>query len=276
MKKGQSQRLVELAGMPLKEIGEEFISVAEMQRSIMPDPKRQEIFDGYDIFGMTLPIAVVGGDFFHFIDLEERFGINGKMGIVIADAAGHGLPAAMLIRDFNTALLTGISFQSHYEHQTTPLLFYKINRRLYRSTQSNQFISAFYAELRSDGTLHYVNAGHYDPLLLRAGVIESLGVGGPVLGAFKEYAEGYEVGEVRLQENDIVACYTDGIAETFDGREEYGVQRLKEMISANRQKSAREIYRMVMEDVDSFAGKAAQHDDRTLLVVKRQPISTSL
>ena len=143
-RKTAGKRLSELVGTPLREIEEEYISVAEMQRRIMPDPERLEVFGDYDISGKTVPIAVVGGDYYDFIDLDGRFGIKGKMGIVIADASGHGLAAAMLIRDFNTALYMGISYESDYLQDTTPLLVKKINRRMYRSSQDNQFISAFY------------------------------------------------------------------------------------------------------------------------------------
>ena len=75
--------------------------------------------------GKTMPAAIAGGDYYDFIDLEGRFDIQNKMGIVIADASGHGLAAAMLIRDFNTALYMGISFQSYYEKATTSLTFHK-------------------------------------------------------------------------------------------------------------------------------------------------------
>ncbi|MDA2938271.1 serine/threonine-protein phosphatase, partial [Acidobacteria bacterium AH-259-A15] len=268
MKKEQSERLAELAGMPLHEIGQEFISIAEMQRRIMPDPERLEVFGEYDIFGMTLPIGVVGGDFYHFIDLAERFGIQDKMGIAIADASGHGLPAAMLIRDFNTALYMGISFQSYYVQDTTPLLFTKINRRMYRSSQENQFISAFYAELRLNGILRYINAGHYSPFLFKEREIVPLDVGGPLLGAFRRVPAEYEVGEVLLEAEDVLVCYTDGIVEAINGTEEYGIDRLKKVIQGSRQRSSREIFEAVIEDVENFSRESGQNDDRTLVVIK--------
>ena len=106
------QELTELLGMPLHALHEEFIMVAAMQRQIMPDPDRIEVFADYDMHGKTIPAAIAGGDYYDFIDLEGRFNIQNKIGIVIADASGHGLAAAMLIRDFNTALYMGISFLS--------------------------------------------------------------------------------------------------------------------------------------------------------------------
>ncbi len=269
-KKTAGKRLSELVGTPLREIEEEYISVAEMQRRIMPDPERLEVFGDYDISGKTVPIAVVGGDYYDFIDLDGRFGIKGKMGIVIADASGHGLAAAMLIRDFNTALYMGISYESDYLQDTTPLLVKKINRRMYRSSQENQFISAFYGELQLSGVLRYINAGHYSGLVFKEKEVLSLDVGGPVLGVFRKVPSGYDVGEVCLKRGDLCVCYTDGIIEASSGDEEYGVDRLKLVVQENRQKNARAIRNCVLEDVENFSQEDGQHDDRTVMIIKRK------
>lgn len=266
----EESRLAELAGMPLEKLRQEFISVAEMQRQIMPDPDRLEIFRDYDIYGKTVPIAVVGGDYYDFIDLENRFDLKGKMGIVIADAAGHGLVAAMLIRDFNTALYTAISFQAYYEGDTTPLLFTKINRRMYRSSQENQFIAAFYAELHEDGKIRYVNAGHCSPLLFKEGELVTLEEGGAVLGAFWKPPQDYEVGQAWMDTGDVLVCYTDGIIEAArpDG-EEYGLQRLIECIQKNRESSSRQLFDSIMQDVQEFTRGAEPNDDRTVIVIRK-------
>ena len=264
------KRLAEIAGMPVSAIEEEFISVAELQRRIMPDPKRPPDFGDYDMYGMTIPIAVVGGDYYNFIDLESRFGIKGKIGIVIADAAGHGLVAAMLVRDFHTALMTAISFESYYVRDTTSLLFTKINRRMYRSSQPNQFISAFLAELHLDGVIRYMNAGHYSPLLFKKDEVLALEEGGPVLGAFHHTPREYQVGETRLDGGDVFVCYTDGIVEAANEQSElYGVDRLRTVVHANILKDAQQIFGAVMEDVGRFAGEQGQTDDRTAIVLKK-------
>lgn len=255
--------------LEIEEIQEELMYAAELQRHIMPHPERMMAFGGYDIFGMTQPIAVVGGDFFTFIDLEGRFGIKGKLGVVIADAAGHGLVAAMLVRDFNTALHIAIAFQSYYVNDTTPLLFTKINRRMYRSSQRNQFISAFYGELWLDGTLRYINAGHYSPCLLNRDQVVWLDVGGPVLGAFYDLPQDYQVGEVHLDEGDVLVAFTDGVIEAVnDGGEEYGLARLVQTVQASSHESSRQIYNRIIQDVEEFSKVNGQTDDRTVLVVK--------
>ncbi len=267
-KKSPATRLTDLVGSPLREIKEEFISVAEMQNQIMPDPELVESFGDFDIFGMTIPTTIVGGDFFDFIDLE-RFRLPGRMAVVIADASGHGLAAAMLIRDFNTALYTAISMQAHYEQDTSPLLFEKINHRMYRSSLPNQFISAFYGELHLDGLLRYVNAGHLSPLLFDGKEFRELDRGGPVLGAFHDPPAPYLVGEARLAPGSVLVCYTDGITEAANSKEEeFGLERLQRVIRRRRRSSARALFGAIMDAVEGFADQPRQSDDRTLLIIK--------
>ena len=265
------QELTELLGMPLHAIQEEVILVAAMQRQIMPDPERIETFADYDMHGKTLPAAVAGGDYYDFIDLEGRFNLQDRIGVVIADASGHGLAAAMLIRDFNTALYMGISFQSYYEKDTTSLLFTKMNRRMCRSSQHNQYISCFYGELQRNGILRYVNGGHPSPILLRKDQLMSLDAGGPVLGAFRDPPGGYEVGEVQMEQNDILVCFTDGILEANNSEgEEYGRRRIIALAQNNRHLGSRDLYQIIMEDVGNFSQHRGLADDQTLVVLKKE------
>jgi sigma-B regulation protein RsbU (phosphoserine phosphatase) len=269
-KKQPAKEKATLLGMPLEELEEEFILVAAMQRRIMPDPDRAEAFGDYDMHGKTVPTAVAGGDYFDFIDLEGRFDLKDKMGVAVADASGHALAAAMLIRDFNTALYMGISFQSYYERDTTSLLFTKMNRRMFRSSQENQFISAFYGELQKRGVLRYVNAGHLNPFVVKKDRVLELDVGGVVLGAFRDFPLPYEVGEVHLDQGDILVCYTDGIVESTNPEEqEYGFQRLVDITQENRQLRARALFDLIMEDVASFRANRDPADDQTLVVIKK-------
>ena len=269
-KNSDKTKLTHLLGMPLKELEEEFVLVAAMQRRIMPDPDRAESFGDYDIYGKTVPTAVAGGDYFDFIDLEGRFDLKNKMGVAIADASGHALAAAMLIRDFNTALYMGISFQSYYERDTTSLLFTKVNRRMFRSSQDNQYISAFYGELQKRGVFRYVNAGHLNPFVVKKERVLQLDVGGIVLGAFRDFPNPYEVGEIHMEQGDILVCYTDGIVEsTNPDDEEYGYQRLVKLTQENRHLGARALIDLIMEEVSGFRAGGEPDDDQTLVVIKK-------
>lgn len=260
-------KLDELVGTPLKEIEEEFISVAAMQNQIMPDPHLLTVFGDFDIYGRTIPTAIVGGDFYDFIEMEERFGLTGRLALVIADASGHGLSAAMLIRDFNTAIYTALEFQTYYEQETSPLFLEKINRRMFRSSLPNQFISSFYGELTLTGRLRYINAGHLPPLVIRTEEVEQLEAGGPVLGAFRELPFPYQVGEVWLRPGDILVAYTDGITEAHDAKqEEYGTERLIATVQANRNVGSRKLFQRILDDVDRFS-EDHQEDDQTLIII---------
>ena len=141
---------------------------------------------------------------------------------------------------------------------------------MYRSSQDNQFISAFYGELQLSGVLRYINAGHYSGLVFKEKEVLSLDVGGPVLGVFPKVPNGYDVGEVCLKRGDLCVCYTDGIIEASNGAEEYGVDRLKLVVQENRQKNARAIRNCVLEDVENFSQEDGQHDDRTVMIIKRK------
>ncbi len=260
---------LELAGTSLQEIEEELVSLAEMQSRIMPDRHRITAFGRFDSYGRTLPTAVVGGDFFDTLDLERRFRLPGRMAVVVADASGHGLSAAMLIRDFNTALYTAIAFQAHYEQETTPLLFGKINRRMYRSSLPNQYITAFYGELELDGRIRYSNAGHLPPVLISRHDAKLLDVGGLVLGAFKQLPFEHQVGEAQMESGDLLICYTDGVMETTDPNgQEYGLDRLIAAARRHRHLDARRLFDRLLQDIEEFSQSARQQDDRTLFVVK--------
>src|SRR3989442_5420216 len=240
----------------------------ELQRKIMPPASETVIFDDYDIYGRTVPLAIVGGDFYDFDEPEKKFRIKNRFGIIIADGSGHGLSAAMLIRDFNTGIYTGISFQSYYEKETTPLLFNKINKRMYNSSQANQFISAFYGELHLDGLFKYINAGHLAPIVLKGNneIIE-VKQGGPVLGAVYDFGGEYQVGSVNVEPEDVLALFTDGVVEATNRKgEEFGLDRVLETIARNRKGSSRQIFSAIVNRVKRFRSEIS--DDLTLIVVK--------
>jgi serine phosphatase RsbU (regulator of sigma subunit) len=235
----------------------------------MPACCERVVFGDFDVYGATLSLAIVGGDFYDFIELEKRFGLKGRLGIIIADASGHGLSAAMLIRDLNTAIYTGISFQSHYEGETTPLLFKKINKRMFNSSQPNSFISCFYGELHQDGLLKYINAGHPAPILVKAtNEAVALSQGGPVLGAVYDFGADYKVGGVTMSPGDVLAVFTDGVLEARNRKgEEFGATRLVESLIRHRHKSSLEIFRAIVARVKRFRSEVV--DDLTLIIIKR-------
>ncbi len=99
----------------------------------------------------------------------------------------------------------------------------------------------------------------------------SLDAGGPVLGAFRDPPAGYEVGEVQMEQNDILVCFTDGILEANNSKgEEYGRKRIIALAQNNRHLGSRDLYQIIMEDVGNFSQQRGLADDQTLVVLKKE------
>jgi sigma-B regulation protein RsbU (phosphoserine phosphatase) len=132
-----------------------------------------------------------------------------------------------------------------------------------------RFTTAFLAEFNpATRELTYINAGHNTPIIRRrTGTVERLTIGGLPLGIL--VAARYESGSLVLQEGDWLAIYTDGVVEAMNHRdEEYGEQRLLQVLNAGAASTPDEMLRRLMSDVDAFVGQTPQHDDITCLLVK--------
>ena len=130
-----------------------FREAAEIQQSLLVEEPPH--FPGYDIACRSVAAEEVGGDFYDFVSFDGEM-----LGIAIGDASGHGLPAALLVRDVVTGLRMGIEKELKVAH-----VFEKLNRVIHRCNLSSRFVCVFYGELERDGNLIYVNAGHQPPIL---------------------------------------------------------------------------------------------------------------
>lgn len=236
-----------------------FREARKIQASILP--KRNPVFGPFDIAGKNDPMESVGGDFFDFVPLSDKI-----LGVAIADVSGHGLPAALQTRDIYMGLRMGLGRDFKIVRTVE-----RLNHIIHESTLTSRFVSMFYGELELHGTFIYVNAGHPPPYYLGAdGTEQPLEEGGTVLGPIADAT--YERGFVTMRPGDLLVLYTDGVTETrgrgADGWEEYGVERLLEVVKANRDRPAQEIVDAVFEDVDRFSRARPATDDRTLLVVR--------
>ena len=209
----------------------------------------------------TAAAEVVGGDFYDVIVLDRS-----TFNVVIADATGHGLPAALQVRDVYTGLRMGLS----REYKLTRTLE-RLNRIIYRSRLSTKFVSLFLAEIETGGSLFYCNAGHPPALLVRTGgEVERLSVGGLLLGPTPDAR--YTIGVSRLDPGDLLLLYTDGITEARrpDGDEEFGEARLVELARHHRHAAPNRLVDEVFAAVGRFSGAATPEDDQTVVVVKRR------
>jgi sigma-B regulation protein RsbU (phosphoserine phosphatase) len=148
----------------------------------------------------------------------------------------------------------------------------KMNRFLYRSSGAAKYATFFYAQIEEGGRrLRFVNAGHNPPYLVRtteAGMkTTELGAGGPPLGLFPEAK--YEEADLELVPGDLMVAFTDGVPEALNAEgEEFGEERLKELLHASNGCGAEEISVRISSQVRDWMGTAEQHDDVTIVVMK--------
>ncbi|HTM00185.1 MAG TPA: SpoIIE family protein phosphatase [Candidatus Omnitrophota bacterium] len=201
----------------------------------------------------------VGGDYYDFISLED-----GHMGFCIADVAGKGVAAALLMSSVKTALVSSAAVE------TAPhLLTGRVNRLLEQSIEPGRFVTFFLASLDpATMRLEYVNAGHPAPMLVRAaGGVERLEMGGIILGI--DAAAKFEAGSVTLAPGDLLAMFTDGVTEAQGADEElFGDARIESVLHLNRERTAEEVLNALIEAVKRYEGVRGPSDDLTAVVVK--------
>ncbi len=229
------------------------VEAQRIQQSILP--QRVPQYAGFDIWGKTVPAEVVSGDFYDFIPISDNI-----LGLAIADGSGHGLPAALVVRD----IYMGLRMAMDRDFKIIRTME-KLNHIIHRGRLTTKFVSLFYGELETGGILIYSNAGHNYPFLLKGNRIEYLRNGGPVLGPTPDAT--YTRGFAKLEAGDLICLYSDGITEAHNARDqELGLDRLQRLVKANRHRSAEEIGREVLSRVSRWGRR--DPDDRTVVIVK--------
>lgn len=229
-----------------------------IQNSILP--RRIPNLGGYEMAACSQPAEIVGGDFWDVIILER-----GHFDVVVADATGHGLPAALQVRDVYTGLRMGLTREYKIDRTLE-----RLNRIIHRSRLTTRFVSLFLVEVGRDGAMTYASAGHPPALLVRArGGVERLHTAGLVLGPFPNAR--IRIGIQTLHPGDFVVLYTDGITEALapDGETEYGVDRLVSLAERHRDLKPQQLIDRVLADVTAFTTSEVPEDDRTIVVIKR-------
>ncbi len=243
---------------------EDELSVGQqIQLSLLPE--ECPMIEGWDIAAAYKPARLVGGDFYDFFDLEDD---SEQLGLVIADVAGKGVPAALFMA-LSRSLIRTVAMSGR---QPADVLA-RSNRLIYNDTRSKLFLTAFYAKLNlRTGQMAYANAGHNWPLWIHAqtGQVTLLKAKGIVLGAFEEVD--MEQKEMQLAPGDLIIFYTDGITEAMNAEHQlFGMDRLETLVMSNPQAKSQQVIDTVVEAVEEFTGGTPQSDDFTLLVIKWQP-----
>ena len=232
----------------------------EVQASLLPAEAPR--LAGYDVAGINLPTWAIGGDYFDYIPLA-----GDRLGLVVADVAGKGVPAALIMATFRAALRTelrsGDDLLSVVE---------EVDRVLLESMDRSRFVTAVFGVLDpGSGGFAYVNCGHNPPLVLRAGGgSDLLDRGRPALGMLGTWRA--ETGLARLDAGDMLVLYTDGVVELMaPDQVEFGVERLTGVLRESAGLPAEQIVTAVVESTRAYAGRVGYEDDFTLVVLKRGP-----
>jgi serine phosphatase RsbU (regulator of sigma subunit) len=236
----------------------------EVARSIQQAslPKEVPTLEGWQISPFYRPAREVGGDFYDFHFLSE-----GRVGLVVGDATGKGVPAALVM----STTLGMIQLAAGALDSSSPgEVLSRVNETLFARIPPNMFVTCFYAILDPESaTLSYANAGHDLPYVLRGsgGECEELRARGMPLGLMPQMS--YEEKEIVLQEGDSALFYTDGFVEAHDPqREMFGFPRLRALIAEHAVEGS--LGEFLMEELYSFVGEGwEQEDDITLLTLHR-------
>jgi phosphoserine phosphatase RsbU/P len=237
----------------------------EIQTWLLPGAPPQ--IPGISIAYATRPANTVAGDYYDVFPRPGRTNDENRVIFAVADVAGKSIPAAMLMATFQASLKTLSTAQVPLEE-----LVANMNKYACSNSQGGlRFTTAFLAEYdAARRVLHYINAGHNNPILRRAsGSIERLDVGGLPLGIMAEAK--YQSASVTLAPGDWLIIFTDGLVEAVNARDEdFDEPRLISALEAGASGTPKELLDRLMAALDLFVGSTPQHDDITCLFIKAE------
>jgi sigma-B regulation protein RsbU (phosphoserine phosphatase) len=240
-------------------INQELETARAIQKSFLPQAVPEHT--GWDVATLWRPLSEVSGDFYDFYTLPD-----GRLAVAVGDVSGRGVPAALFMALSVTVLRFAMSL-----NLAPGELMDRANQAIISGQQSRMFATAFMGYLDPDlGVLQFASAGHHPPLLYRAatGRCETLAASGVAMGLFAnaDYAEEMTT----LVDGDVLVLYTSGIIEVINAREEeFGEERLEELVVRHASRQAAEIADLIIQAVDTFAQDRDAFDDETLVVIKR-------
>jgi sigma-B regulation protein RsbU (phosphoserine phosphatase) len=245
-----------------RELRADIDKARELQKSILPEHEYR--FHNYELFGITDPAEIVGGDFFDYLDVG---GDSERLGVTVGDAASKGVSAAAEAMYISGALRMACNF----EIKIYPLMK-RMNQLVNKIFADDKFASLFYGELSNDksGLFLYANAGHNPPLFVKkdSDQIILLNSTGPVLGPAPQAV--YTVENINFAIGDVLVIFSDGVTESANSEfEQYGDDRLRELLIKVKERSPKEIAYIILEDVIKFSKNGQYSDDKTLVVIKR-------
>ena len=232
-------------------------------------PRAVPKLPGLELCGVCRPARAVSGDFYDFVQLGP-----GRVAFALGDVSGKGISAALVMANLHSIVRTQLSLLRPADGGgeivfSTSELVSRTNRQLVACTAPEKFATFFFANYDDrSGALAYCNAGHLPPLLVRRGKARRLDVNGLIVGIMAEAP--YNSSLLQLEPGDLLVAFTDGISEPENAYDqEFGEDRLIEIVIRESVRPAHEIIEIVMEEVVAWTGAGELQDDMTMLVARR-------
>jgi phosphoserine phosphatase RsbU/P len=229
----------------------------EVQMSYLPS--EHPVTDRYEVYAYNQSSALVGGDYFDYFRQREK-----AIQCVIADACGHGMSAALIMSAFRAFLHSDV-----FRLEDLSSLYTDLNHQMYSGGQLIQYLTTVFFEYLEDAKeIRYLNAGHFEPLVVHAdGTSSQLPGGGPPLGMFQDSS--YEPASAGVRQGDILVLFTDGLVELKNAKDEFfGVEGILQAVAHHRTLPLPELAKGVLAAGTSFSHKAEHDDDLTLFLMR--------
>jgi sigma-B regulation protein RsbU (phosphoserine phosphatase) len=227
-----------------------------VQRELLP--RSAPDISGLELAGVCRQAIAVGGDYYDYLQLDD-----GRLGLVVADVSGKGVPAALLMASLQA------SVRGMFHTAVDPAaLNRRLNDALFRASPASRYATAVLASYDPNTRcLSYSNAGHLPPLLIRREDTVECDQGGMPIGLFEGTT--YDTGTQELVSGDLLALFSDGVSEAPapDG-EQFGAERLAELLRAQRQRPLDALVDSVLEELGRWSGDIPPHDDVTLVLAR--------
>lgn len=237
-------------------------SEIELARKVVENllPRSFPSIEGFDIYGTTIPVREVGGD---YLDLIAS--ISDRLGVLVADVSGKGLAAALIMVTFRAYIHATV-----INELAMRVVMARVNRLVHEATDGDRFITTFYGLIDPENKrLLYINAGHNPPLLLSTdGTSQLLAQGGLPLGIFDDSR--YSESVIDFRSGDVLVIYTDGVVEARNAKDDqFGLHRLEEVVRMSEDRRAYEIAQAITSAVHEHSlDLNGPEDDLTVLVIK--------
>jgi len=234
---------------------------ARMQKGLMPVEMPR--INGWQFAASLLPARRISGDYFDYLQLTGN-----RLGLIVADVVDKGVAASLLMA--MTSIILRSYASENPDHPAVVLSY--ANQRILEYSALDQFVTIFLGILDvNTAELTYSNAGHCSGILHRAvpgQPVVHLRNSGPPVGVIKDVS--WKEKTIFFEQGDVLALYTDGINEAENPQnEQYGTERMQELIESNPYLTASQLHDLILEDVQTFTGQSSHEDDVTLMIIRR-------